>query len=69
MFAPNNVQDEERVSARLFRLVRAGRVQDAQQLCLDTGQAWRAGVLGAHPLGNPLGNPPASGLDQQGALH
>ena len=43
--------------ARLFRLLRCGRLQDARQLCHRVGQPWRAASLGsAGGLGlTPLG--------------
>ena len=43
--------------ARLFRLLRCGRLQDARQLCHRVGPPWRAaslgrdGGLGLTPLG------------------
>ena len=43
--------------ARLFRLLRCGRLEDARQLCHHVGQPWRAASLGsAGGLGlTPLG--------------
>ena len=48
---------EERLMARLFRLLRCGRLEDARQLCHHVGQPWRAASLGsAGGLGlTPLG--------------
>jgi len=41
-----NTADEERILGRLWRLVRAGRIAEAQALCRDCGQPWRAASLG-----------------------
>ena len=41
-----DARDEERISARLFALVRAGRYREAHELCNSVGQPWRSAVLG-----------------------
>lgn len=40
-----DVQDEQRLLRYVFALLRAGRLTDAQQLCVRVGQAWRAAAL------------------------
>ncbi|PSC76457.1 nuclear pore complex NUP107 isoform B [Micractinium conductrix] len=66
----DDAKDEERLAARLFRLLRAGRVAEACQLCEAVGQPWRAaslgggGVHGALPLGAAA--EAADGLDPAG---
>lgn len=40
-----NTADEERILSRLWRLIRAGRVAEAQALCRESGQSWRAASL------------------------
>jgi hypothetical protein len=41
------VKDEERLLKHLFRLLRCGRLEAAQQLCCEVGQPWRAVSLGS----------------------
>lgn len=36
---------EQRLARELFRLVRAGRAEEAEQICRHVGQPWRAAVL------------------------
>ena len=49
--------------ARLFRLLRCGRLEAARQLCQHVGQPWRAASLGSSggmgltPLGASCGLP------------
>ena len=50
---------EERLMARLFRLLRCGRLEDARQLCHHVGQPWRAASLGS---AGGLGLTPLGGL-------
>jgi nuclear pore complex protein Nup107 len=45
-----DVEDERRLLAELWRLVRGGRIDDARQLCRDADQAWRAAALGGDEL-------------------
>ncbi|GAB4820101.1 hypothetical protein N2152v2_007147 [Parachlorella kessleri] len=40
-----NAKGEEMLTAHLWKLVRAGRVSAARQLCEDVGQPWRAASL------------------------
>lgn len=40
------VKAEMRLAREIWRLVRAGRVEDAEELCRHVGQPWRAAVLG-----------------------
>lgn len=44
---PANVEDEARLHAALFRLLRAGRLRAAWELCRHVGQPWRAASMGA----------------------
>ena len=44
---PANVDDEARLHAACFALLRAGRLQGAQALCVAVGQPWRAASYGA----------------------
>lgn len=43
---PSNADAEVRLCKRLWKLVRAGRVQEARDLCSKVGQHWRAASLG-----------------------
>lgn len=36
---------ELRISREVFRLVRAGRLEDAESVCREVGQSWRAAIL------------------------
>jgi len=59
-------EDEERLMQAVWRFIRAGKPKQAQQLCRDSGQYWRAASLGGemvwhdsnlvlapeHPIGN-----------------
>lgn len=42
----DNARSEERLLARLWQLLRAGRVKEARALCVQCGQPWRAASLG-----------------------
>ncbi|KAK9789368.1 hypothetical protein WJX73_004814 [Symbiochloris irregularis] len=53
-FVAANQRDTERLAGRAFRLLRTGRQQEAQQLCLDAGQAWCAGILGTGDGCSPI---------------
>lgn len=37
---------DERLCRELFKLLRAGRLGDAERICRDVGQPWRAAILG-----------------------
>ncbi|KAL4448847.1 hypothetical protein ABPG77_007564 [Micractinium sp. CCAP 211/92] len=50
----DDAKDEERLAARLFRLLRAGRMTEARQLCEAVGQPWRAASLGGGGAQGPL---------------
>ncbi|KAL6070967.1 Nuclear pore complex protein [Balamuthia mandrillaris] len=41
---------EERMFIALWQLIRAGRMEEAQQLCRDCGQPWRAASIGGGQL-------------------
>jgi len=43
---PSNAEAEVRLCKRLWKLIRAGRVQEARDLCSKVGQHWRAASLG-----------------------
>lgn len=43
--ADEDRENEERLVRALFRLVRCGCVDEAQQLCIQRGHAWRAATL------------------------
>ncbi|EFN51202.1 hypothetical protein CHLNCDRAFT_141164 [Chlorella variabilis] len=47
-------KDEERVMARVFALMRAGRMGQARQLCEAVGQPWRGASLGGGGGHGPL---------------
>eukprot|EP00775_Hariotina_reticulata_P011330 gene11330-11480_t len=45
-------QGEERLAAQLWQLIRAGKVKEARQLCVQAGQAWRCvSLAGGGPWG------------------
>jgi len=44
---PTNADSEQRLCAAVWRLVRAGMVDAARDLCVRAGQPWRAASLGA----------------------
>lgn len=46
-WAEGDAREEERLMARLFRLLRCGRLDAAKQLCHHVGQPWRAASLGS----------------------
>ncbi len=46
-WAEGDAREEERLMARLFRLLRCGRLEAARQLCHHVGQPWRAASLGS----------------------
>ncbi|KAL4422844.1 hypothetical protein ABPG75_009041 [Micractinium tetrahymenae] len=50
----DDATDEERLAARLFRLLRAGRMTEARHLCEAVGQPWRAASLGGGGAQGPL---------------
>jgi hypothetical protein len=52
-FHSEDVADGERVAARAWRLLRAGRPGEAASLAESTGQPWQAALIG--PPGVPLG--------------
>jgi len=56
-----DVAEEDRMLAALFHLVRCGRVQEAQELCDQAGQPWRAAALQPHALKHlgSLSEPPS----------
>ena len=43
---PSNADAEVRLCKRLWKLVRAGRIREARDLCSKVGQHWRAASLG-----------------------
>jgi hypothetical protein len=47
---PSDADDERRLLAELWRLVRGGRLDAARRLCRDADQAWRAAVLAGDEL-------------------
>jgi len=59
-------EDEDRLSRAVWQLVRAGKLKEAQQLCRDSGQYWRAASLAGEAVSHdsfltlsderPLGN-------------
>ena len=56
-WAEADVKDNARITERVWRLVRAGRMAEAQELCMRCGQPWRAASLGGSlgPGPTPLG--------------
>ncbi|KAK9814142.1 hypothetical protein WJX72_001215 [[Myrmecia] bisecta] len=52
--AEDNVKDEERLLKALWRLLRAGRLSQARQLCRDVGQPWRAASFGGAGSTGPV---------------
>ena len=52
-----DVKDNARITERVWRLVRAGRMTEARELCVRCGQPWRAASLGGSlgPGPTPLG--------------
>ncbi|KAL5270079.1 hypothetical protein ACHWQZ_G003536 [Mnemiopsis leidyi] len=40
-----DAEDQSRLVKHMFHLVRAGQVDKAQQLCIESGQCWRAAVI------------------------
>ena len=46
-WSEGDTRDEERLMARLFRLLRGGRLDAARQLSHHVGQPWRAASLGS----------------------
>lgn len=40
-----DVEDEKRLLKHLFVYIRAGKLQEAQELCIKCGQAWRAATM------------------------
>ena len=53
----DNARDEDRIMAYVWRLLRAGKLDAARQLCVDCGQGWRASSLdgGGHAGPVPVG--------------
>jgi nuclear pore complex protein Nup107 len=43
---PSNADAEERLCKRLWKLIRAGNIREARDLCSKVGQHWRAASLG-----------------------
>ncbi|PNH12494.1 Nuclear pore complex protein [Tetrabaena socialis] len=52
---PSNARSQERILARVWQLLRAGRLPEALELCQQVGQPWRAAALGG---GGPYGPVP-----------
>ena len=50
MLHEDDEEDERRVLHSLWTLVRAGKIEDARQLCRECGQHWRAVSLGGGQL-------------------
>jgi nuclear pore complex protein Nup107 len=46
----DDVEDEMHLLRRLWTLVREGKLQEAQQLCRESGQPWRAATLSGGQL-------------------
>ncbi|XP_046851291.1 nuclear pore complex protein Nup107-like [Xenia sp. Carnegie-2017] len=40
-----DIEDEKRLLKHLFAYIRAGKLQQAQELCIKCGQAWRAATM------------------------
>ncbi|GAX83501.1 hypothetical protein CEUSTIGMA_g10926.t1 [Chlamydomonas eustigma] len=51
---PENVKSEERIQARLWQLVRAGRIKDARELSRKIGRPWCFASLGGGGAFGPL---------------
>ncbi|GLC45762.1 hypothetical protein PLESTB_000501400 [Pleodorina starrii] len=49
---PSNARSQERFLARVWQLMRAGNLPEAQDLCRQVGQPWRAAAIGG---GGPVG--------------
>ncbi len=47
---PDDAEDEIHLMHRLWTLVRQGKLKDAQQLCRDCGQPWRAATFSGGQL-------------------
>ncbi len=50
----DNARDEQRIMQYIWRLVRAGKLDAARQLCVDCGQSWRAASLDGGGHGGPV---------------
>ena len=50
-WAGADASDGRAISERVWRLVRAGRLGDAKEMCRRCGQAWRAATLGSPSAG------------------
>lgn len=57
-----DLEDQARLVKHLFYLVRAGQSDEAQKLCIESGQCWRAAVIDGWRLYN---DPNYSDLSQQ----
>lgn len=57
-----DIEDQARLVKHLFYLVRAGRADEAQKLCIESGQCWRAAVIDGWRVYN---DPNFSNLNQQ----
>ncbi|GIL72309.1 hypothetical protein Vretimale_3986 [Volvox reticuliferus] len=47
---PSNAKSQERIMARVWQLLRAGKLHAAQEVCDNVGQPWRAAALGGGGL-------------------
>ena len=47
-----DLEDQTRLVKHLFCLVRAGQADQAQKLCIESGQCWRAAVIDGWRLYN-----------------
>eukprot|EP00887_Chlorella_sp_A99_P007315 scaffold2.g7315.t1 len=64
---PDNAKDEERLLSQVFRLLRAGRLTAARQLCESVGQPWRAASLGGGGAQGPV--PVGAAAEEADAMH
>ena len=53
-----DTRDDSRITAHLWKLLQAGRIEEAKSVCHKCGQSWRATTLGGPcgPRSTPLGS-------------
>lgn len=58
LLSPGDAKSQERLNKAIWMLIRAGRMDRAQEICVSAGQPWRAATLaGNGPLGPlPMGH-------------